>query len=630
MLSILSLIIFSKEIKADCPPKAIANSHDISLGDYSFQEKEYIYGCHVNAKAINAVQCNLLIYACKFVSLNSQTEKGGAIYLSITDYFQAAIGENKIQNCDFIDCSVTSINGAGGALYISSTHSYSIFTIEYCNFEYNSIYYTLYKQNSIYFAASNGNIRYCQFQIQKALIENHGSAIHFSFGIDGVTNTQKVNVEHNNFTQNNCFRIYSLIEFDFQKTAHLNFNSNTININGNNEKNFRLFRANVETTDSISSFKDNCLSVTNSESNFDIFQGFQIAKEDFVEKCTTQIPDRPEEPGELPEESGPIVLLDSSNCNKEKRCSRSPKESEQIHVIVLVTDFTGYKQTDDDGGAIKITNCGLTCNISSFTDCSSQNGVGGAIYFDNRLQHENNLEVKDIVFTHCSAKCGGGIYIVSLSDLSSVNVCHCKFISNSATATETEEDQLKFGGTCVFMYCENGEVTRCSFKNSIGVGGSVKVYIQTATKSEKVLRSDLNTISIDHCNFLNDQKSGSSLYYFGGNSETNVNVHNCVFKGKLNDKSRYIEGVLRAENAAKIAVKSCNFDYKLKDSVDVNLVKIDQEKDHSGEIWWLISSVALLAVVAVSIFAFIAAKLKREKSSENSLELQDPLNEDAK
>ena len=69
---------------------------------------------------------------------------------------------------------------------------------------------------------------------------------------------------------------------------------------------------------------------------------------------------------------------------------------------------------------------------------------------------------------------------------------------------------------------------------------------------------------IDDCNFLIGNNSASSLYYIG---ETHITVHNCVFKGKISDKSHYIEGILLVKDATKIVVESCNFDHELKDSV---------------------------------------------------------------
>lgn len=41
--------------------------------------------------------------------------------------------------------------------------------------------------------------------------------------------------------------------------------------------------------------------------------------------------------------------------------------------------------------------------------------------------------------------------------------------------------------------------------------------------------------------------------------------------------SHYIKRVLIAVNAVKIVIERCSFDYKLKDFVDLNLVRIVQE-----------------------------------------------------
>lgn len=41
--------------------------------------------------------------------------------------------------------------------------------------------------------------------------------------------------------------------------------------------------------------------------------------------------------------------------------------------------------------------------------------------------------------------------------------------------------------------------------------------------------------------------------------------------------SHYIKRVLLAVNAVKIVIERCSFDYKLKDFVDLNLVRIVQE-----------------------------------------------------
>ena len=139
--------------------------------------------------------------ACKFPELKSQTENGGAIYLNINNYFSSAAGDNIIKNCDFIKCLVSNKDSTGGAIYISANSPYSVFKIEYCNFDSNGAYTVNFHSNSIYFEASNGAIQYCIFTNQQSIVSSYGVAIAFVFSAAKTASSQVLSVDHNNFKQ---------------------------------------------------------------------------------------------------------------------------------------------------------------------------------------------------------------------------------------------------------------------------------------------------------------------------------------------------------------------------------------------------------------------------------------------
>lgn len=81
-----------------------------------------------------------------------------------------------------------------------------------------------------------------------------------------------------------------------------------------------------------------------------------------------------------------------------------------------------------------------------------------------------------------------------------------------------------------------------------------------------------NSLSISDCDFENEKGTTNSIYFVSNKRENNFEINNCNFKGKLSKGSKYIDGKLIDENAPKINIKSCSFEYDINQSINIDLI----------------------------------------------------------
>ena len=260
------------------------------------------------------------------------------------------------------------------------------------------------------------------------------------------------------------------------------------------------------------------------------------------------------------------------------RCEYNGNQ-EDILVRIIRTNFTDYFN-ESDGGAVLITNCGFECNGVNFTECVSLNGGGGAIYIKNRRPLKYNITLNATCFTRCKAAYGGGCYIYSSSDKNEVLLEYCSFNSNSIT----NKKEKYFGGSSLFLSSKNGNINFCCFKNNKGKFGSVKIYNKFDDELNKLKKlddeeDDKNSFSIINCDFDENQESSSMIYYVSGKVASDVVINDCNFKGKLDKGSHYIEGKVLEKDKKKLQVKSCQFDSKSIDPINIELVNDFIEKE---------------------------------------------------
>ncbi|KAK8840069.1 hypothetical protein M9Y10_031004 [Tritrichomonas musculus] len=240
-----------------------------------------------------------------------------------------------------------------------------------------------------------------------------------------------------------------------------------------------------------------------------------------------------------------------------------------VTVNVAVSQFEGIK--NDDGGAIHLKNCGITCDKTIFSQCESEKGGGGGIYIHNSVNIINSVNLNELSFDTCKADYGGAIYIYSSDESSIVSISKCSFTKNEAKLNDSENDL--FGGCAIFLTVINGYVKKCRFKNNFGIGGSLKIS-NNFSFSSSFLDDSMNSLIISDCAFEINEKSMNSVFYLGGNNAPRIELNNCVFSGKLLDDANHIDGKSISKNAPKLIVNSCTFDSDYKEKL-----KFIQNKD---------------------------------------------------
>ena len=248
------------------------------------------------------------------------------------------------------------------------------------------------------------------------------------------------------------------------------------------------------------------------------------------------------------------------------RCVKIMKpENEQERNVVVNVVVSEFKELENDnGGAIHLINCGINCDKTVFTLCKSINGGGGAVYVHNSQDLLNDVILKGLTFDRCEALFGGGIYVYSTFELNIVKINSCRFIETSSLSTSN--DDLS-GGNAIYINVKLGSITRCSFKECKGNGGSVKIINNFEANNNQNALSFLNyhfddvqkSLLIDDCFFEINDNSKSSIYYVNGKSGSLLKVKNCIFAGKLSNGNYFIDGKSIDNNPSKLFINHCKF-----------------------------------------------------------------------
>ena len=226
-----------------------------------------------------------------------------------------------------------------------------------------------------------------------------------------------------------------------------------------------------------------------------------------------------------------------------------------------------------------IFDCGFECINVEFTDCVSINGGGGAIYIKNTRFLKYNISIINNNFTRCSAVYGGACYIYSISEQNDVFIQSCLFVSNTIHKSDiiNENAEIK-GGINIFISAKNMNMSQSIFYNNKGRNGVVRIYNEFDGEMNQKRISQLeekrNSLSITNCDFDNgnNDKSTSLIYYESNKDEFDVEIKDCKFKGKLGKESHYINGKILVNDTQKIKIKSCQFEYKDKNPLNIQII----------------------------------------------------------
>lgn len=271
------------------------------------------------------------------------------------------------------------------------------------------------------------------------------------------------------------------------------------------------------------------------------------------------------------------VVLVETNCSEIERCNYSVYKMKSVQVVVLVSSFTN-KDQQLEGGAFYITDCAVSCENTSFINCTSHGG-GGAIYIKNSKELSNDINLTSLVFFKCKANYGGAVYIYSSYIENNITVYDCKFYSNEIKSDYIDDkDPNLCGGSAFFLSSQKCDIQKCIFENNKGKKGAFKIYmnfdkLEKANKLKKMdeIESD-NLLSISNCEIKMRPKDESGIF-IEGKETGKIEIVECGFSGKLGKDAKYIGGRLNLKNSEKVQVRNCQFEYEDKSSVRIELLK---------------------------------------------------------
>ena len=333
------------------------------------------------------------------------------------------------------------------------------------------------------------------------------------------------------------------------------------------------------------------------------------------------------------------IVIEENECSSENRCDVTNNEPRPIHVYINISKFDGFNKTTEDGGAIHLIDCGITCTDTPFKNCESKNGGGGAIYVKNELDYINNISLVDLTFENCKAQYGGAVYIYSSSSRVPVKVLNCKFNNNEVIETSGQEIT---GGSAVYLRVKNALVHGCKFTDNKGSDNVLKIVSRfDAKKISRGLSFKTipvkDEIAINECMFNSNLHSMSSIQLVIGRSDSLIEINKCVFIGELNEGSHYIdEKVVDKSNLQVLKIKSCKFAADQMKSLNLDprhhpsLIQMDEqvynysesEDSHDDSKFVDVAAAivlpALLAVLALVVAASIYLKRKVSQASDNN------------
>ena len=266
-------------------------------------------------------------------------------------------------------------------------------------------------------------------------------------------------------------------------------------------------------------------------------------------------------------------------------------------------------------------------NNTSFIDCISHSGCGGAIYVNNSFNMINNVTFGNVVFLRCKDLAGGAVFVYEKSTLYNVSFVECNFTYNEALTTRPiiSDKNFMFGGSALFLFCRQSIVFNCTFILNKGSNGSIKIHGKFDDNSGLItLNENEKLISIHSCKFEKDKNSDSSIYYVNKNDRNSIEVMNCNFKGELKNKTHYIDTQL--QNKKKLQIKSCIFENEDDNMVNFELInnelsmKLDNSIGFMKNVNIKYVFVSIMAILIV-VIGFIIQSLNKNESHDSIVEL---------
>ena len=212
----------------------------------------------------------------------------------------------------------------------------------------------------------------------------------------------------------------------------------------------------------------------------------------------------------------------------------NPRDS----VVVLRCDFSSYRNSASDGGAVSIQD-GTSTNIS-FTDCNFMDNRasfrGGAFHFQSTTS--NALRPLAISFTGCqfmrnSGPHGGGALFINIRSTvadSSVSLSRSSFINNLGTITNRFRST---SGGAVYISSPSRlplSLSECNFTNNIAENQGGALYLQFSNSPILITQSYFMSNRLRR-----DNSIGGAVYISGNDNTVSINegafINNTVPEG---------------------------------------------------------------------------------------------------
>lgn len=538
---------------------------------------------------INAKNCIFSIFNCTF-KVQGTSYAGGALYLEYS--VKNKIDGGSIDHCYFIECTA---NRGGAAININGN--------EKC---------TEIKITNNYFIRNRS--------------DKDGGAIYLESTAGTISN--------NHFIDNTAAAgcdIYYEIPTTFSLTyAQLTIENNVFNHAITNEKSLIYMKISKSGFSSDFDFNDNNVYLENAKEDTQLFSfsnpsnirtNYFTVSGNAIMPYNDKITGLSEVNFEVNEEAFKPLVPPNPNCTivdytsgtaTIDLCRRSGSLEKDVFITVSGSQFSDMSNTTD-GGVLNNQECFFTCVRSSFTNCQSTNGGGGAIYVKNSIENGYDILIEKVDFKNCKAFYGGAVYVYSSNEMSTVLIKSCTFTSNFILQRTEDVSGGLTGGSSIFLNAIKGTIARCKFYQNTG-NENVKIYNSFDGVAVRQLSDRKSFLSILNCTF---ERAKNSIFYMASESGSPVQIENCDFNGKMADGSYYINGKLLAKNAPKLRIKSCDFENKDRIVADNDL--IDNQK-----FVYLNLKIgnALFAVIgiAVVIFALLVIKTNKMPKELNGIE----------
>ena len=219
-------------------------------------------------------------------------------------------------------------------------------------------------------------------------------------------------------------------------------------------------------------------------------------------------------------------------------------------------------------------------------------------------------------------------FFYSRSIKNEVNYIKYTFKNNVASIVETEDGF--YDGSAIFLSAAAGIIKRCIFKNN-----SIKLtnnYAEDKSYIDTKILPNQDSYLISDCTFYISKDLKNSLFYYGYNSGTSLEIKRCIFDGELGNNSHFIDGKILNKNSSKVFIKSYKFSSNVKDAFNFDLnndfISINikdqvfefndhaENKKTTKSSWKFnpISAASVCALAVILVAALIIMMIKKNKN----------------